>query len=234
MRRCRTAGTRRITARRAFIKDNSTRVSRVIEQQPGSRSIPPQRYPKMFRLLAVVVALALLCFLSDPRDRRDVLFSEGLHPHPGPGGNVKNEVDTIEKKVRQREEAEEVKKKLRYTSPPLDVIVGPVWNDWVQSYDDEDTDPKEYCKHSWSSSSPLVSLESTSSSSFTKGEGKEEGKREKVKSKKSKKTLKAKANAQNSVRKTTPKPAITRLQKSRKTLPTPSPELKLRLTLKIF
>ena len=180
LRRCRTAGTRRITAKRTFIKVNSTGVSRVIEQRPASR-----RYrPIMCRLLAaVVVALALLCFFLDPRDRQSVLFSEGLHPHPGPDGSVKKEVDTIEKKVRQREEAEDANKKMRLTSLPLEIIVGPVWKDWMRSYDEEEgeADPKEYCKHNGSTSPPLVSLESTSSSSFKKGEGKEEGKRKKGK-----------------------------------------------------
>ena len=111
----------------------------------------------MCRLLAaVVVALALLCFFLDPRDRQSVLFSEGLHPHPGPDGNVKKEVDTIEEKVRQREEAEDANKKMRLTSLPLEIIVGPVWEDWMRSYDEEEgeADPKEYCKQKGSTSPP--------------------------------------------------------------------------------
>ena len=45
--------------------------------------------------LAVVAAFA--CLMLDPRDPRQVLAAEGVHPHPGPlQGVVGNEIEHIE------------------------------------------------------------------------------------------------------------------------------------------
>jgi len=104
----------------------SNGVSRVIERQPASSNIPPQRYLKMSAASVVVVALCLLCFLLDPRDYQVVLAAEGVHPHPGPDGVVMQAVETIEDKLQRqkrdddREQVEEGgAKKQRCSSPPL-------------------------------------------------------------------------------------------------------------------
>ena len=76
-------------------------------------------------LLVAVVALGLLCFQLDPRDYQNVLASEGIHPNPGPGGDVKKAVGTIEERLQRlkreegREKNEEGAKKQRCSSPPL-------------------------------------------------------------------------------------------------------------------
>jgi hypothetical protein len=72
------------------------------------------------------------------------------------------------------------KKKQRCTSP-LSLIVGPIWKEWEQSYDKEESDQVQALSSNWSASPPLVCLESTASSSSKKGEGKEDGKRKKGK-----------------------------------------------------
>ena len=62
---------------------------------------------------------------AGPRDYQNVLASEGIHPNPGPCGDVKKAVETIEERLQRlkreedREKAEEGAKKQRCTSPPL-------------------------------------------------------------------------------------------------------------------
>ena len=78
---------------------------RRVNELPGSyfSQVPPQRTRSRIMLVPLVCVVVFVCLLSDPRDPRQVLVAQGVHPHPGPDhGFVKQAVEDIEDAMQQR------------------------------------------------------------------------------------------------------------------------------------
>ena len=101
--------------------------------------MPPQRISLRIMPSSLFVVVAFACLLLDPRDPRQVIIVEGVHPHPGPDhGIVKQAVETIEEAMQRRKRREDREpareedtkpescwskkaKQLRYRSPSQEV-----------------------------------------------------------------------------------------------------------------
>ena len=142
LRRCRFARNRRLPRTkkgRSRIKASSFKyghdniidftgeMSRVNERRPHLSNYSCKMSIRPSSLL--VVAVLACCFL-DPREPQQVIVAAGLHPHPGPKKQLQPEPEQMEK-------GEDEAKRQRCSAPPLEIIVGPLWHEWCQSYDQE-------------------------------------------------------------------------------------------------